>query len=745
MKKLLLSLVFGILFFSVSVSAQISTVVPNRGYQGQTLQTTITLANGVIFNSSPPIGYQDIYLMQGLAIIYADPSYNYNTDWYSAWDPWMMRYTYSDSGRATFNIPANAPSGYYDVYVNTYQFLNWGSPIMNSLANGFYVGVPDGTIQGSVYFDSNQNGIKDLNEPPVSNAVVQMSPTNDFVFTNQQGDFVYLVDTGTYTSAYLPASGFSQTSTPLTYSATIPPDATGQDFGTYSSWVAYGHHATILRSAARCNQTSLLHIDITNAGILPVQDRVTLITSSNYIYSSSSTAPDIINGDTLTWYSPTLNPGSNYVLGGNLSFTAPAALQNITISIIDSMFDQAGTFIDVYYDTWTYQVRCSYDPNEKHVSPEGVLAQNYTPTNSELTYLVNFQNTGNDTAYDVFIHDTLDSDLDLATFEVVASSHDVNTQMTPSGAVRFNFFNIMLPDSNVDEQGSHGWVLYRISPKTGLPDPTQITNTSHIVFDQNAPIVTNTTLNTLTAIQYPQSNFTTADVTICESNCIQFSNQSAYGTSYQWNFQGGNPASSTSASPGTICYAASGTYDVTLITTNTFGSDTLNQSAYINVAPSPGLFSVVQVSDTLISPQGYYSYQWYFNNVLIGGATSYFYVATQDGDYGVVVGNANGCQTGVNITNVIIGIDDISSRKTISVYPNPTSGQFELLFNSNDNQNVIITIFDKVGQTVQSRIISTTPGTNRILMDEQNLSNGVYTIQVSGKSKIISKLLLINK
>jgi PKD repeat protein len=317
--------------------------------------------------------------------------------------------------------------------------------------------------------------------------------------------------------------------------------------------------------------------------------------------------------------------------------------------------------------------------------------------------------------------------------------------MTPNGELRFNFFNIMLPDSGADEPGSHGWVLYRISPNTGLADPTEITNTSYIVFDQNYPIITNTTLNTMTALQYPQANFTTADVTICETDCILFSNQSVSGTSYQWNFQGGSPASSTSASPGAICYNASGTYDVTLVTTNALGSDTLTQSAYINVAPAPGVFSVVQAGDSLIAPQGYYSYQWYYDNILINGSTSYFYIATLDGDYGIVVGNANGCQSGVNIPNVIIGVDDITSGKAISVYPNPTSGKFELSFTSNDNQSVTITVFDKVGKMVQSKVVQTVSGVNKIAMDEQNLAAGVYTIQLAGKSKVISKLLMINK
>ncbi len=741
MKKNLLIILFALLSNFTS-NAQITSIRPNHAVQGQSLMTTITLSDGVMQNSTPPNNNLGIYLQNGGTTIYATNAYSPFASFYYLNNSGTV--TWYDSTRAPFNIPANTPSGYYDVVLVSYV-LPLLTPDTNRLYNGFFVEHPTGTIEGSVYFDFNQNGIKDPNDVPMQNTRVQFSPTNDFAFTNAQGKFSYVVDTGTYVTDCIVPGTFTQTSLPLTYTASIPPSAFNQDFGIYSSAYAYSHDSYLGWARFRCSSVNQLSVTIANRGYFPVQDKVTLIVSSNLVLSSATTPPDFINGDTLTWIIPSLAPSTTILVGGSLLFIAPAAGQTISYQMIDSVFDMSGTFIDANVDQYSYIVRCSYDPNDKNVMPTGVLAQHYTPINSELTYLVNFQNTGNDYAYDVYIYDTLDANLDLSTFEVIESSHEVNTQMTATGAVRFNFFNIMLPDSGLDEAGSHGWVRYKIRPNAGLPDPTEITNTSYIVFDFNYPIITNTTLNTLTALQYPQSDFTTSDVTICETNCIIFNNQSTSGTNYEWFFQGGSPSTSTSANPGAICYSVSGSYDVTLITTNALGSDTLTQLAYINVATSPGIFTVSQVADSLIAPQGFDSYQWYYNNVLISGATSYFYVATQNGDYGIVVSNANGCQSGVNIPNFSIGIDDISSEKGISIYPNPTSGQFELSFSSNDNQNVTIAIFDKVGQMVQSRIVQTVTGINKIVMDDQQLSSGVYTIQLAGKSKVVSKLLLINK
>ena len=744
MKKQVLSLIC-VLFLVLQSKAQVISIRPDTAQRGQSLTTTITVASGVMFNASAPGSYQDIYLEQGATKIYVDPSYNATTNWYNYWDPWSGTYIFSDSCSVIFNIPFNVPNGYYNVVVNTYQ-NPWWIPIPNILTNGFFIGTPAGTAKGVVYFDVNQDGIQDVGEPLVANQQILITPGNSIAYTNSYGEFTYYADTGTYTLDYLPIAPFTQTSPTQTYNVTIPPSVTGKDFGTYSSANLYSNYAFISRTRIRCNQTARVVINFNNDGYLTVQDRVTLITSSNLVFNSATVPPDVASGDTLTWTYQNVGGMTSNILGGVLLFTSPAAGQTISITLIDSVFDLGGNFLEVNTDFYLAIIACSYDPNEKTVSPIGSLSHHYTPINSDLTYLINFQNTGNDTAYDVFIFDTLNSNLDLSTFEVIGSSHEISTQMTASGAVRFNFFNIMLPDSGADLDGSHGWVLYKIHPNAGLPNPTVITNTSYIVFDQNAPIITNTTMNTMTALQYPEANFSTADVTICETDCITFSNQSTFGTSYEWSFAGGSPSSSTSASPGSICYSTSGSFNVSLITTNALGSDTLIQSSYINVAPSPGVFTVTQTAgDSLIAPLGYASYQWYYNNVLIGGATSNYYVATQNGDYGIVVGNANGCMSGVNISNFILGIDNFLTDKAISIYPNPTSGEFEISFVSKDDQDMLISFYDKVGQLVQSRTVQTINGANRITMNEENLSAGIYMIQLTGTTNVITKMLMVNK
>lgn len=58
--------------------------------------------------------------------------------------------------------------------------------------------------------------------------------------------------------------------------------------------------------------------------------------------------------------------------------------------------------------------------------------------------------------------------------------------------MEFRFSNILLPDSNINEPASHGFVKYKIKPDSGLIPGDYIENRAYIYFDYNAAVVTNT-------------------------------------------------------------------------------------------------------------------------------------------------------------------------------------------------------------------------------------------------------------
>jgi hypothetical protein len=122
------------------------------------------------------------------------------------------------------------------------------------------------------------------------------------------------------------------------------------------------------------------------------------------------------------------------------------------------------------------------------------------PNTRELDYTVRFQNTGTDTAINVVIKDQIDPNLDLYSFEPLASSHEMFINIEETGMVTFTFENIMLPDSNINELASHGFVRYKINLNEDLPLGTSIYNNAGIYFDANPVIVTNTKINTVACL-----------------------------------------------------------------------------------------------------------------------------------------------------------------------------------------------------------------------------------------------------
>ncbi len=89
----------------------------------------------------------------------------------------------------------------------------------------------------------------------------------------------------------------------------------------------------------------------------------------------------------------------------------------------------------------------------------------------------------------------------------------------------------------------------------------------------------------------PISMFTGDTLVICAGDSVAFKDLSSFSpTSWSWSFPGGVPATDTVPAP-VVTYTASGVYNVTLVTSNSNGSDTLTRTGYVmvlgNIGPTP--------------------------------------------------------------------------------------------------------------------------------------------------------------
>jgi PKD repeat protein len=82
----------------------------------------------------------------------------------------------------------------------------------------------------------------------------------------------------------------------------------------------------------------------------------------------------------------------------------------------------------------------------------------------------------------------------------------------------------------------------------------------------------------------PVAQFSASLPNSCTGFTVQFQDFSnGPATSWNWSFPGGTPSTSTLDAP-TVTYAAPGNYDVTLIVSNSFGTDTLVRQQYVHIA-----------------------------------------------------------------------------------------------------------------------------------------------------------------
>ncbi|MFZ1255662.1 MAG: hypothetical protein WAR77_04880 [Saprospiraceae bacterium] len=142
--------------------------------------------------------------------------------------------------------------------------------------------------------------------------------------------------------------------------------------------------------------------------------------------------------------------------------------------------------------------RGSFDPNDITGYPLGITDKKYIDVSQDIEYIIRFQNTGTDTAFNIRIKNELPiKQLDLTSLILGASSHPYSVTIDPLGTLIFSFSNILLPDSSIHEKASHGFIQYRIQPLSKIANGTKILNNANIFFDFNDAVKTNTDFHTI--------------------------------------------------------------------------------------------------------------------------------------------------------------------------------------------------------------------------------------------------------
>ncbi len=351
-------------------------------------------------------------------------------------------------------------------------------------------------MKGEVFFDQNQNGIKDPGDYGMSGLTLTETPGGLSAYTQANGRYIFVADTGWHTVNlnYGPNWMVTTDSTSYTvYLNSLVIDTL--DFGLYPVNSVYDVETILTGGLPRCNFQIHFYVHYTNTGTEPTSGTVKMILDPQLTLTNTIPPYTSLVGDTIEWTFTNLLPyqqGMVHIISGSMGLN----FGDTTYNCAEVWYNNgAGTSIST--DCLQQAIVCSYDPNDKSVQPDGMYGQHYSLIADTLVYTIRFQNTGNDTAFVVRIRDTLDTWLNPATFQLKAASHTVDVTHNPPGILLFTFNNILLPDSATDEPGSNGFVKFSVQPYPNTPIGTEVYNTAYIFFDYNPPIVTNTTLNTL--------------------------------------------------------------------------------------------------------------------------------------------------------------------------------------------------------------------------------------------------------
>jgi len=222
----------------------------------------------------------------------------------------------------------------------------------------------------------------------------------------------------------------------------------------------------------------------------------------------------------------------------------------------------------------------------------------------------------------------------------------------------------------------------------------------------------------------------------------------------EWILDAGNEGStylwSTGETSQTIVATGDGETMFSVDVTNESGCSATD-TVYLNFVAVPevnlGADTAVCGSTNITLDAGNSGSTYLWSN---GETTQTIVVDTLGHGYGVQdimveVTNENGC-----ITDGLIAIDFINctginelNSVVVNIYPNPSNGIYNLIFNSNKNVDVQLLVVSNTGSVVYHNNNLSLKGETNLRIDISNNASGTYQLIIKGKTGIINKKLII--
>jgi len=431
---------------------------------------------------------------------------NANTIWATNYQDGSHNLRHGFFGHTASN-PSSIDDIAVDAHSNFYCVAN-SSPVNVFMRNP--LGLKDGwvfniakasLVKGSVFVDMNNNGTKDANEKFYNGGKLEVIKTNDpshpEYYSSGNGKFEANIDTGAFTVRFISDQPY-YTVTPSERSVVFPVFDMTDSFTVRLVPSGLKHDLAVSITPLNIPRPGFdvsYAITVVNRGTAVANNPVIqLVKDPRVTIVSAVPAISASNQDIISWNVGSLSPLDSVHIRLNMRIAAPPATA-IGDTLVSELSVQSDAGDETPLDNvivLSELVAGSYDPNDKTEFHAGLFPVNQLATD-KLLYLIRFQNTGNDTAFNIVIRDTLDNGIDVSGFLMGGASHPYRYTIKNGNQIEWTFDNIRLVDSNRNEKASHGFVGFLVSPKSSLVVGDVITNKASIYFDYNLPVVTNTT------------------------------------------------------------------------------------------------------------------------------------------------------------------------------------------------------------------------------------------------------------
>ena len=289
--------------------------------------------------------------------------------------------------------------------------------------------------------------------------------------------------------------------------------------------------------------------------------------------------------------------------------------------------------------------------------------------------------------------------------------------------------------------GTYQWDNGLGSGSSHVVSPTATTTYNVVVTDVNG--CTDNASVIIIVNSAPTVTLNPSNATICAGESVTISASGAQ--TYSWNT--GSSGSSITVNPTNQT-----TYSVVGQNGTCAGNPV---TSTISVSAAPTVNASANVTTILVggtvtfssAGSGATSYSWDFGDGNSSTQTNPSHTYSSSGIFTVTLtGTLNGCSNTSQLTiNVgAVNIEDVNLENSISVIPNPNNGNFEILFDLNEFQELNLEIHNSIGQLIISEdldIIKTT----RINYDLTDFPTGFYYLSITSNSGKTTKRLFISE